>query len=135
MTQSVATQSPSNRLTPGSKDIDPNSIVSSRLRSNKPTQDAGKTTTPNAVAANPEPHSKTAPADASQVSDSTPARMTRQRTAHLAHNDDSPTTHKEDDSPIPTSAASNEPISQICVCQPEPKIPRPRNGMYEKHQV
>lgn len=61
--------------------------------------------------------------------ESPPFQNTRKRSAGAAEAQDrllnSTTT-----SPAHTRANSDEAAVQVCICQPDPKIPRPRNGMY-----
>lgn len=71
-------------------------------------------------------------ANVSETLRSMPARMTRKRTADLAYivEEQDQTCKAEafskpEDHPQP----SIETIDKICLCQPDPKIPRPRNGM------
>ena len=62
-------------------------------------------------------------------------RLTRKRAASLVHieedkpksEDDDPTTYQRSSNSAPTTG-SGEFSGHICLCQPEPKVPRPRNG-------
>lgn len=70
-------------------------------------------------------------ANVSETLQSIPARMTRKRTANTAYvveEEEQPhkseAAFKREDNPQP----SIEAIEEICLCQPDPKIPRPRNG-------
>jgi hypothetical protein len=59
--------------------------------------------------------------------------MTRKRAAQLANLEDVALYKSSDEvarHTIDDSASVEGSISQICLCQPEPKIPRPRNGEY-----
>jgi hypothetical protein len=128
MSQSAVTApSDSNKL-PNSKDIYSASSVSSRLRSNRHSQDSEKTFAKDTASSNPDPQNPNSPADESQVVDRTSACMTRQRTAIVVPLN-KPSLQKDDESPL--QSAISEAVSQICLCQPDPKIPRPRNGMSE----
>lgn len=74
-------------------------------------------------------------ANVSETLQSIPARMTRKRTADTAY------VVEEEEQPHKSGAASKpednpqpsiETIEKICLCQPDPKIPRPRNGMSQR---
>jgi hypothetical protein len=76
------------------------------------------------------PHSQSLPVDESQAE---PARMTRKRAAHLANLEDIALHKSIEESPKRIGdeiSSPGESISQICLCQPDPKIPRPRNGKF-----
>lgn len=73
-------------------------------------------------------------ANVSETLQSIPARMTRKRTANTAYvveEEEQPhkseVASKPEDNPQP----SIETIEKICLCQPDPRIPRPRNGMFQ----
>ncbi|TID24323.1 putative hmg box transcriptional protein [Venturia nashicola] len=79
-------------------------------------------------------------ANISETLQSIPARMTRNRTADIAY-----VVEEEEQSHIPEVASrpednpqpSIETIEKICLCQPDPKIPRPRNAFIlyrQRHQ-
>lgn len=61
--------------------------------------------------------------------ESPPFRSTRKRTAGTTEEED-----KELDisvtTPAHTRTSSGEATVHVCICQPDPKIPRPRNGMH-----
>ena len=50
--------------------------------------------------------------------------LTRKRAASQMADDESP----QSTSPASPSTSAAEPTTQFCLCQPDPKIPRPRNG-------
>ena len=60
--------------------------------------------------------------------ESPPSKSTRKRNAGTVEEED-----KELDSatttPVHTRASSGDSTAHVCICQPDPKIPRPRNGM------
>lgn len=116
----------SNRVS-GHRDIDSSVSVKSRLRSNRHSQDIALTAA-ETQQANKDSHRQNSPADVSQTVEETPTHRVRQDTAVHTHDlSDGPAfSHRHSESP-PLSALV-EPVSQICLCQPEPKIPRPRNG-------
>lgn len=59
------------------------------------------------------------------VSDDLPSGpLTRKRAASLMAEESS----EREPSPASTSNSNPEPTNQFCLCQPDPKIPRPRNG-------
>ncbi|KAM0720473.1 hypothetical protein Q7P37_004609 [Cladosporium fusiforme] len=66
--------------------------------------------------------------------ESPPSRSTRKRNAGIVEEED-----KEIDShevsPVHTRASSGDSTAHVCICQPEPKIPRPRNAfiLYRQH--
>lgn len=57
-----------------------------------------------------------------------PVHSTRKRSSsHLAERD---TSTEQSLPPISTAIPrSEDPLSQVCLCQRDPKVPRPRNGM------
>ena len=59
--------------------------------------------------------------------ESPPSRPSRKRDASIVEVED-----KEIDSqevtPVHTRASSGDSTAHVCICQPDPKIPRPRNG-------
>jgi len=62
-------------------------------------------------------------------------RLTRKRAASLVHIEEDKPKSEEDDpkyqsSNSAPSTGSGEFSGHICLCQPEPKIPRPRNGEF-----
>lgn len=61
--------------------------------------------------------------------ESPPCRTTRKRTAGIVEEED-----KDADLIEPTSAhtrqSSGDSAAHVCICQPDPKIPRPRNGTF-----
>ena len=59
--------------------------------------------------------------------ESPPFQNTRKRSAGTATAEDRPST-STDNSPAHTRANSGEAAVHVCICQPDPKIPRPRNG-------
>lgn len=59
-------------------------------------------------------------------SDLLPGPLTRKRAASLMAEGSSP----REASPASTSNSNPEITSQFCLCQPDPKIPRPRNGKF-----
>jgi hypothetical protein len=127
MSQSIVTLPPNSNRLSGSKDNCPASSVSTRLRSNRQAHGSGSSTAKDTAPPNQDSRSLDTPADESQAVETTPARMTRKRIAVRVPPDES-SLQRADESP-PQSATSAEAVSQICLCQPDPKIPRPRNGM------
>jgi hypothetical protein len=70
-------------------------------------------------------------ANVSETLQSMPARMTRKRTADIAYVvEDEEQAHKPEaiSKPEDHPQPSIETTDKICLCQPDPKIPRPRNG-------
>jgi HMG box factor len=59
--------------------------------------------------------------------ESPPSRPTSKRSINVAEEED-----REIDShevtPVHTRASSGDSTAHVCICQPDPKIPRPRNG-------
>jgi hypothetical protein len=114
----------------GSRDMDSHCSTHSKLRSSK--QKHSETSTANTVSFNSNNQLSMSPGNVSQAVESAPARMTRKRAAHLADLEDE-AKYKGLQSPACTEQAfvgSPESIGQICLCQPDPKIPRPRNGTF-----
>jgi hypothetical protein len=130
MPQSAFAAPPDPNRSPGSRDIDSAPSVSSRLRPNRQIHEPKQTTAKDTVAPNRGLQSLKKPGDESEAAETTPVRMTRQRTAVLATPAELPT--RKEDEISPQSATSTEAVSQICLCQPDPKIRRPRNGMSQK---
>ncbi|KAK6433725.1 slightly ste11-like protein [Oleoguttula sp. CCFEE 5521] len=66
--------------------------------------------------------------------ESPPFRSTRKRTASIAEREDKGAGSSEV-TPAHTRASSGDSASQVCLCQPDPKIPRPRNAfiLYRQH--
>ena len=60
--------------------------------------------------------------------ESPPSRSARKRTASIVEEEDKELESSEI-SPAHTRASSGDSAAQVCICQPDPKIPRPRNGM------
>jgi len=60
--------------------------------------------------------------------ESPPFRSTRKRDASIVEEEDKGLESNET-SPVHTRASSGDSAAQVCICQPDPKIPRPRNGM------
>jgi len=78
-------------------------------------------------------HAQTCAVESSQLVESAPARMTRKRAAHLANLEDAALYKSVTDISNHTIEETESPeafVSQICLCQPDPKIPRPRNGQF-----
>lgn len=68
---------------------------------------------------------------ASPIADPPPMRMTRKRAASL--NTDNSINPRISDLALNSAGSSGTPVTdptreQVCLCQPDPKIPRPRNG-------
>ena len=59
--------------------------------------------------------------------ESPPFQNTRKRSAGAVEQD-GVALHSSNTSPAHTRASSGESTSHVCICQPDPKIPRPRNG-------
>lgn len=59
--------------------------------------------------------------------ESPPFRSARKRNASIVEEEDKELESNET-SPVHTRASSGDSASQVCICQPDPKIPRPRNG-------
>ncbi|OQO08320.1 hypothetical protein B0A48_06190 [Cryoendolithus antarcticus] len=66
--------------------------------------------------------------------ESPPFRSTRKRTASIAEREDNGLGSSEA-TPAHTRASSGNSAGQVCLCQPDPKIPRPRNAfiLYRQH--
>lgn len=60
--------------------------------------------------------------------DESPPNSTRKRGAGIVEQEDKAFTDTEV-SPAHSRADSGEQAVHVCICQPDPKIPRPRNGM------
>ena len=61
--------------------------------------------------------------------ESPPFRATRKRTAGVVEEEDKDIELTDADAtPVHTRASSGDSVVQVCICQPDPKIPRPRNG-------
>lgn len=60
--------------------------------------------------------------------ESPPFRSTRKRSAGIVEREDKEIDHP-DISPAHTRNSSGDSTAHVCICQPDPKIPRPRNGM------
>ncbi|KAK4988689.1 RuvB ATP-dependent DNA helicase pontin [Elasticomyces elasticus] len=65
--------------------------------------------------------------------ESPPFRLKRKRTASVIDRDKD--TDTEDPTPSHTRVSSGDSAAQLCLCQPDPKIPRPRNAfiLYRQH--
>lgn len=59
--------------------------------------------------------------------ESPPFRSARKRNASIVEEEDKELESSET-SPVHTRASSGDSAAQVCICQPDPKIPRPRNG-------
>lgn len=59
--------------------------------------------------------------------ESPPSRTTRKRSANIVE-EESKEIDNQDVSPVHTRASSGDSTAHVCICQPDPKIPRPRNG-------
>ena len=59
--------------------------------------------------------------------ESPPFRTTRRRSAGLVEQEDRIIDSSET-SPVHTRNSSGDSAVHVCICQPDPKIPRPRNG-------
>lgn len=59
--------------------------------------------------------------------ESPPFRSTRKRTAGIVESEDK-AIDQPDISPAHTRNSSGDSSIHVCICQPDPKIPRPRNG-------
>ena len=59
--------------------------------------------------------------------DSPPFKTTRKRSAGIVEQEDREIDSNET-SPAHTRTSSDESTMHVCICQPDPKIPRPRNG-------
>lgn len=60
--------------------------------------------------------------------ESPPFRPTRKRSAGLVEREDRAIDHPDDIPPAHTRNSSGDSSLRVCICQPDPKIPRPRNG-------
>jgi HMG box factor len=60
--------------------------------------------------------------------ESPPFQNTRKRSAGAVEQEDR-SLSSSNTSPAHTRANSGESTAHVCICQPDPKIPRPRNGM------
>jgi hypothetical protein len=133
MSQSnVSSSSTSSHKFSGLQDIDITSIHA-KLRSSKQQQDQSQTPAEGLRLPSQLSHLQSSPVEVSQAAKSTPARMTRKRAAHVT-NLEEVALHKSLDEvvrhTIDDSASLIGSISQICLCQPDPKVPRPRNGEF-----
>lgn len=63
--------------------------------------------------------------------ESPPFQNTRKRSAGGVEQEGS-VLQSSTTSPAHTRASSGESAAHVCICQPDPKIPRPRNGEYPK---
>ena len=61
--------------------------------------------------------------------ESPPFRTTRKRNASTAELEDKEL-EGANTTPAHSRASSGDSTAHVCICQPDPKIPRPRNGMY-----
>lgn len=59
--------------------------------------------------------------------ESPPSRPTRKRSANVVEEEDK-AIESHETSPVHTRASSGDSTAHVCICQPDPKIPRPRNG-------
>lgn len=59
--------------------------------------------------------------------ESPPFRPTRKRSANVVEEEDK-AIESHETSPVHTRASSGDSTAHVCICQPDPKIPRPRNG-------
>lgn len=59
--------------------------------------------------------------------ESPPSRPTRKRGADIVEEEDKEIDIHET-TPVHTRASSGNSTAHVCICQPDPKIPRPRNG-------
>lgn len=59
--------------------------------------------------------------------ESPPSRSTRKRSAGFVEQEDKALS-SANTTPAHTRANSGESTAHVCICQPDPKIPRPRNG-------
>jgi hypothetical protein len=66
--------------------------------------------------------------------ESPPFRSTRKRSAGVVEQEEKAIASAEA-SPAHTRSNSGDPAPHICLCQPDPKIPRPRNGRCKKTYV
>lgn len=59
--------------------------------------------------------------------------LTRKRVASLGTGISNRDSTEANSPPLgsPKSASSKESVAQFCLCQPDPKIPRPRNGKFD----
>ena len=62
--------------------------------------------------------------------ESPPFRTTRKRSAGIVDQEDKAIDHS-DISPAHTRNSSGDSTAHVCICQPDPKIPRPRNGKFQ----
>lgn len=63
--------------------------------------------------------------------ESPPFRTTRKRSAGIVEQEDRVSDSSET-SPSHTRNSSGDTAVHVCICQPDPKIPRPRNGVYSR---
>lgn len=66
--------------------------------------------------------------------ESPPFKSTRKRSIDVVEQEDKALSSTEV-SPAHSRANSGEQANHICVCPPDPKIPRPRNGMYRARAI
>lgn len=134
MSQNTTTSAPASiTKVLGSKDIAAHPSIHPTIRLSKRSQP--ELSTASIVPLNTNNEKLHSLANASETLQSIPARMTRKRTADIAY------VVEEEEQPHKLGAASRpednpqpsiETIEKICLCQPDPKIPRPRNGMSQR---
>jgi len=61
--------------------------------------------------------------------ESPPSRPTRKRGVDIVEEEDKEIDN-HDTTPVHTRASSGDSTAHVCICQPDPKIPRPRNGKF-----
>jgi hypothetical protein len=132
----LSTSPPSSHKIQGGKDTDPIS-VHAKLRSSKQQMNQTQTLIQEPPLPRHPDHSQSASVDEPQAEESTQARMTRKRAAHLANLEDAALHKGLDEVSKRTGDDSESPlgsVSQICLCQPDPKVPRPRNGEFSNER-
>jgi HMG box factor len=102
----AASQGRNNRTAPSSRRTSSSISLRSRNRSPSPSRGSKTPLTPE---------------------ESPPFQSTRKRSAGTAEEEDQPL-NSTNTSPAHTRANSGEAAVHVCICQPDPKIPRPRNG-------
>ncbi|KIW01082.1 uncharacterized protein PV09_07372 [Verruconis gallopava] len=114
-----------------SKTAGPVSSISLRPRSNRYIAEPGQTLNRDITAIDHQSQNLAASTSSFEAARSSPESMTRQHPALFPP--ESLSSHKNENTSRPSTTA--EAVLDICLCQPDPKIPRPRNAfiLYRQH--